>query len=221
MSTEIVAGLIGAAATALLAILNSYLTSRTQVAEEVRQARIACYPQLWRLTSLVSVWPRSDPTLEDLHGLHRALRRWYYEVGGLYLSENARDRYGEVQELLAGVVAHLRSWQPETTAGRLPGTTYKDLQDTCSALRSALTEDLETRAQRSVLRSIGLLWRHWGQGRRAKKRIARASRPEEPERLELEEWQRAGIPGRQSLGAEPHGSERALVTKRRRFWLGH
>lgn len=54
MPTEIVAGLIGAAATALLAILNSYLTSRAQVAEEVRKARLDCYTQLWTLTSLVS-----------------------------------------------------------------------------------------------------------------------------------------------------------------------
>jgi|SRR5215216_5565277 len=68
MSPEIVAGLVGAAATAVLAILNSYLTSRAQVAEEVRKARLDAYPKLWRLTSLVSVWPRSDPRLEDLQG---------------------------------------------------------------------------------------------------------------------------------------------------------
>ena len=93
MSPEIVAGLVGAAATAVLAILNSYLTSRAQVAEEVRKARLYAYPELWRLTSLVSVWPRSDPRLEDLQGLQRDLRRWYFDVGGgLYMSENARDR---------------------------------------------------------------------------------------------------------------------------------
>ena len=220
MPTEIVAGLIGAAATALLAILNSYLTSRAQVAEEVRKARLDCYSQLWTLTSLVSVWPRSDPGLEDLQRLHRALRRWYYEVGGLYMSENARGRYGEVQKLLARVVANYGSLHV-TQTGRLSGKTYEDLQETCSALRTALTEDLETRAQRSVLRSVSLIWRHWRQGLRAKKRIRRAGGPpEEPERFEMEQWQRPHVSGRTSLVAKQPEKERPRDRKWTR-WLGH
>jgi hypothetical protein len=219
MSTEIVAGLIGAAATALLAILNSYLTSRAQVAEEIRKARLTSYAELWRLTSLVSVWPRSDPTVEDLEGLHRALRKWYFEVGGLYLSENARARYGEVQKLLARVVANFQSLH-KTAAGRLSENTYKDLQNTCSALRTALTEDLETRAQRSVLRSLGLVWQHRKQWFQARKRIRRAGKlADDPDRYELEEWQRLGIPQPRSAVGEPNGKKRSAVPKKRTRWF--
>ena len=194
MSPEIVAGLIGAAATAILAILNRYLTSKTQVAEEVREARLDCYPPLWKLTSLVSVWPRSDPSSEDLRALHLALRRWYYTDGGLYMSENARDRYGEVQKLLALMVAGSAS-RPQAAAPGVSDDAYPDLQDTCSALRSALTEDLETRAQRSVLRSIHLVGRHWWQKRKADTRIAAAEQlASKPRRFEVEEWQRPDPP---------------------------
>ena len=193
LSPEIVAGLVGAAATAVLAILNSYLSSRTQVAEEVRKARLESYPKLWRLTSLLSVWPRTDPKLEHLKRLHRDLRRWYFDIGGLYLSENARDRYGEVQEILALVLANFDSL--EYPNGQPSGKTYEDLRDTCSALRHALTEDLETRAQRSVLRSVRLIWRHRWQGQQAKKRMAGIGKmPKEPERIEPESWQQPDPP---------------------------
>lgn len=193
MSTEVVAGLVGAAATALLAVVNSFLASRVRVAEEVRKGRLDSYPHLWRLTSLVSVWPRSDPALADLEMLHRALRRWYYEAGGLYLSENARRRYTEVQRLLAHVAANFDALH-KTSNDRLSGNTYQDLQEACSALRGALTEDLETRVQRSVLRSMGLVRRHWKQQVEAKKRIARAGELCEPERIQIEEWQRPDVP---------------------------
>jgi hypothetical protein len=202
MSPEIVAGLVGAAATAVLAILNSYLTSRAQVAEEVRKARLDAYPKLWRLTSLVSVWPRSDPRLEDLQGLQRDLRRWYFDVGGgLYMSENARDRYGQLQALLAAVIANYPKLQNDR--GQPSDGTHLDLQESCSALRTALTEDLETRAQRSVLRSIRLLGRHFIHHRRGERRIARAARrPGEPVRLPIEDWQQPNRTLREA-GAEP------------------
>lgn len=188
MSPEIVAGLVGAATTAALAILNGFLTSRAQVAEEVRTARMNSYPWLWKLTSMLSFWPRTDLSLQDLQKLQRALRRWYFEVGGLYLSENARARYGQVQELLVGVAANLESGQPAASVRPSDGA-YKDLQETLRALRNALTEDLETRGQRSLVRSVHLVWRHGRQHREAESRISAHKLDGEPARVPMEDWQ--------------------------------
>jgi hypothetical protein len=81
MSPEIVTGLFGAAASAVLAILNGLLTSRSQVAEEVRTKRLDCYPQPWKLTSMLCSGREAIPPGPP--ALQRAQRRWYFEVGGL------------------------------------------------------------------------------------------------------------------------------------------
>ena len=135
-------------------------------------------------------------------GLQRDLRRWYFDVGGgLYMSENARDRYGQLQALLAAVIANYPKLQNDR--GQPSDGTSLDLQESCSALRTALTEDLETRAQRSVLRSIRLLGRHFLHHRRGERRIARAARrPGEPVRLPIEDWQQPNRTLREA-GAEP------------------
>jgi hypothetical protein len=116
-------------------------------------------------------------TYTDLEEFHRWFRSWYYEAGGLHLSENSRARYGEVQELMA---AHLRvpegQAMPAQSSGPLPDDVYGGLMEACSALRTALTEDLESRRQRSVLHSISLAARHRKQRRGAAKRLTKAQR---------------------------------------------
>jgi hypothetical protein len=99
---------------------------------------------------------------------HRDLRRWYYDVGGLYMSENARRRYGSVQELVA---AHCSG----EAGGVVQPEAYDDLMGACSAFRSALTEDLESRRQGSLIYSIQKSREHAKQERTAQKRLRRAS----------------------------------------------
>ncbi len=50
---------------------------------------------------------------------------------------------------------------------------YEPLMKACSALRVALTEDLESRQQRSLLLSIELGWRHTRQSLGARLRLWR------------------------------------------------
>jgi hypothetical protein len=114
-------------------------------------------------------------TYADVEEFHRWFRSWYYEAGGLHLSENSRARYGEVQELIA---AHLAApgGQAMPAQARTPiaDAVYDGLLEACSALRTALTEDLESRRQRSVLYSVRLAARHWKQKHKADKRLAEA-----------------------------------------------
>ena len=116
MTTEVIAGLIGAATAALIAVLNGYLTSKARVVEVVRERRIDCYPRVWLMTSMMSVWPRSVLTQGDLNGLYFALRRWYYETGGMYLSENASARYRDLQGLLARILSNLQAGRDDETS---------------------------------------------------------------------------------------------------------
>jgi hypothetical protein len=177
VSSPLFIALIGIAGTVLGALVNGALATRAKVNEEMRQLRLNSYPLLWQLTSSFSRWPRMTNTYADLEELHRWFRSWYYEAGGLHLSENSRARYKEVQELMA---AHLGASGGQATPAQPRGPilddVYGGLQEACSALRTALTEDLESRRQRSVLHSIGLAARHRKQKQKAAERLAKAKR---------------------------------------------
>jgi hypothetical protein len=161
----LVSGLISAS-------INSWLTSRAKVNEELRVERLKAYPQIWERTITFSRWPRDERTYDDLRRFHLDLRDWYYKRGGLYMSENSRGRYGDVQELAA---VELEQPPPPPTA--LSKERYERLMEACSAFRTGLTEDLESRRQRSLIWSIRKSREHKQDERAAKARV-RAARDE-------------------------------------------
>jgi hypothetical protein len=135
----------------------------------MRQLRLTSYPLLWQLTSNFSRWPKVPTTYADLGELHGLFRGWYYDVGGLHLSENSRARYGDVQELTDVCLdAGMQAGSP------VPDNVYDELLQACSALRTALTEDLESRRQRSVIHRLRLAATHRRQKQKAAARLAEA-----------------------------------------------
>jgi hypothetical protein len=126
--------------------VNSWLARRAKVAEELRVLRLTHYPPVWRRTSVFSRWPRTDANYGDLEQLHFDLRRWYYGLGGLVLSENSRARYEELQKVVNMHLAHDAAARQQP----LPDAAYTDLMTVASSFRSGLTEDVESRRQRSI-----------------------------------------------------------------------
>ncbi len=109
---------------------------------DLRKRRIEAYLPLWRLTSLLSRWPRSDGlTYEDLYQLSRDIRAWYYEVGGIFLSRSTHlEAYGPLQDEIARLyVAGLK--------GLLSDSDYDKVRERCSLLRSGLVDDVQSRRQ--------------------------------------------------------------------------
>jgi hypothetical protein len=139
--------IVGLAVAAVLALINSWLTSREQVEEGVRDQRIRTYPAVWERTGVVSRWPRTDATREHASHLHLDLRTWYYSGGGRFLSEDARARYEHLQVVLEAIVAH----DPDE-----PLHEYDDLMDAAHWFRSGLAEDLRVRHSRNGLAA----WMH-------------------------------------------------------------
>ena len=127
--------IIGLAVAAVLALINSWLNSREKVAENIRDQRIRTYPAVWERTSVVSRWPRTDATRDNAVRLHLDLRTWYYSSGGLFLSEDAQERYDHLQVVLEALLA-------KDPAAPLE---YDELMDAAHWLRDGLAEDLRTR----------------------------------------------------------------------------
>lgn len=138
----------GAVVVALAAWLGKVWSERTLLSQkyagevdlDLRKRRIEVYAELWKATSLLPKWPHDDGvTYEQLRELGRSLRRWYYETGGMYLSRTAHDEgYGPLQGAIASVVADGRE-------GPLSKQDYETVRKRCSALRSLLAADIESR----------------------------------------------------------------------------
>jgi hypothetical protein len=145
------------------------------VSEELRDQRLKAYPDVWERTGRFARWPRNTVTYGALDEFHRGLRTWYFQVGGLYMSENARRRYGRMQELVA---AHCTEAESDAS---LPPEAYADVMESCSEFRTALTEDLESRRQGSVVYAVQKAREHRRQDASARSRLRRATGAPEAE----------------------------------------
>jgi hypothetical protein len=61
--------------------------------QELRKERLKEYRELWSRTQAIALYAPDPLTYEGLPHFAEKLREWYFERGGLLLSEKARDRY--------------------------------------------------------------------------------------------------------------------------------
>jgi hypothetical protein len=88
---------------------------------------------------LLPRWPqRTDVTYAQLRALSEELRQWYYFVGGVYLSDPARQAYGDLQK-------ELNEPPRAPNSNVLSPPDYRLLMNLCSKVRTELTHDLLSR----------------------------------------------------------------------------
>lgn len=138
---SIVSGLVGAALTYLLAILKLRKELEIKYDIDLRDMRIPEYLKLWKLLEDLAKYPRPKLNVNDMDKLTRSLMEWYFEEGGLFLSENSRDEYFALQEAIKEVLA-CRCQAPES---EIDEPTYEMLREKGSELRTALARDVGTR----------------------------------------------------------------------------
>jgi hypothetical protein len=161
---------VGVAAGGASAFIKGALTTRAKTGEELRDRRLEAYPPVWRQSATTSLYPAAEISWADLKALHLAYRRWYFTTGGIFLSKRSRDRYGDAQLVIG---AYLRSHETDDPSARVSPADYDAIARTCSAIRTAMTEDLATRRQRSLALSLESWWWHSMQKRKAAELLAR------------------------------------------------
>lgn len=91
-------GIIGSAVGGGLTLLTTRMTLRRELEHsydrELRMERVTAYQQLWRITGALPryQWP-SKTTRSDLRDLIERFHTWYFEAGGLFFSQPAKDAY--------------------------------------------------------------------------------------------------------------------------------
>jgi hypothetical protein len=87
--TAIIAGIFGLAGGFLSAFLKIRYDLRGEYDKDLRNQRLVAYQALWKeLQPLAFYSPPAPVTYKTVSDLSAALRQWYYEVGGLFLSSN-------------------------------------------------------------------------------------------------------------------------------------
>lgn len=140
--SALAASLVVAAATAALAIVGTYFTTRRNLEAtfdtSLRDLRIAAYTILWKDLEALAKYARPEPlTRQEAAALAATLKTWYFETGGLYLSERTRQDYFALLDGLETVVAGVKK--------RLRPEDDEFLRVLGSRLRTGMTGDVGTR----------------------------------------------------------------------------
>lgn len=145
---DVSAAILWAVAGILLGGVFSFLTVRFQLGHERREAdrrhlvnlRTNTFHDLWKITQDV---PR-NPTVAEMTGFNAAalvnrMHQWYFQVGGLYLTETTREAYFS---LLGALENHTEIGVTEEQ--------YAPLYQKGSALRKALVLELQANASTAI-----------------------------------------------------------------------
>ena len=144
--SAIITGLIGVASGAILTYFGAVLKFRKDLEAEydkdLRNRRLEVYKELWKHLKLLARYDQPEPlTPETLVKLSISMREWYFEVGGLYLSEHARKIYFELKQMIQSLL-ETNQYRPDQT---LDQPDSKLLLEKASLLRARLTHDVGTR----------------------------------------------------------------------------
>jgi hypothetical protein len=148
MDTTVLASVISG----LAGVVASYVGIQWKIKKDLeakfdaslRALRLQAYPPLWGLVKPLALFGRDGyPGINDLVTLSKSLRDWYFDQGGLYLSETSRNAYFGLQRSL-GVLAASDNWSNESL-NNLDPETFEHLRLIASRLRTMLTLDVGTR----------------------------------------------------------------------------
>ncbi len=148
LGTALVSGLIGLVVSALGTYLGIHWKIRKELEskydDSLRDLRLEAYRDLWRLTKPLAAFARvSNPSRTELDELTVVLRDWYFDKGGLYLSEETRDACISLQRALRAVNASDR-WDGAGSAS-VDDDTFDRLRAIASRVRTRMTYDVGTR----------------------------------------------------------------------------
>jgi len=134
----------------LLGALSSYVglywkvkkELQAQYDKELRAERLKVYAALWKQLQPRAKYSRPDRvTASSLKKMSVDLRQWYFEVGGLFMSERTRDDYFALQDELVEKI----SASQDHLDCELSDKDFEALRKKGRRLRTATTIDVGSR----------------------------------------------------------------------------
>jgi hypothetical protein len=143
--TAIISGLVGFIPTYLAAILKYRKELESEYDKDLRNKRIEAYKVLWCHLQPLAKYARIEPfSYNKVNTLLVDLRKWYFENGGIYLTENSRDRYFDLMDELQKISLsnNTKSVVDQTNREIIE---FDGVRELGSLLRTDFTRDIGTR----------------------------------------------------------------------------
>jgi hypothetical protein len=145
----VITGVFGIITGGLLTYVSAILKFRKDLEadydKDLRSQRIRVYKDLWKRLELVARYDRPKPlNTEALRELTESMRIWYFEKGGLYLSEAARTAYFNLKNSIQKALS-----RPDG-AREFEQFDIPAILTDASLLRAQLTKDVGTRKSSPV-----------------------------------------------------------------------
>lgn len=145
--TGVVSAIIAAVSTYISAVVKYRREIEADFDKGIRNERIRTYPELWKHLELLARFDRpSTMDVRHLQGLSVAMRKWYFESGGIFLSEPTRGSYFDLK---ARLQRDIESVDPKAD-GPTEVANAPELVAAASLLRAHLTKDLGSRRSSPV-----------------------------------------------------------------------
>jgi hypothetical protein len=113
--------------------------------ESLRDQRIDVYKELWKLLQPLARYARREPvTRARMEELAVELRHWYFEVGGLFCTDQTRDAYFALQE---GIETAITKTGGDFTEREFETHFGNWLREIGSNLRTSMARDVGTRVK--------------------------------------------------------------------------
>ena len=111
-------------------VIKSLLAYRSQVFSDLWDKRFNSYKELWAILGQIPRWPRAeDVSYLRLLSMSEKMKNWYFDNGGILMSEKTGKKYGNVQEEINGKLCTKR----EDKNAIIRDEEYDNVQKLCSA----------------------------------------------------------------------------------------
>ncbi len=153
MSKDLLIAASGVVVAVLTAIFG-LLTNRQKFREDlqakydanIHQQRTAVYLPLWKQLELLARFAPPEPvTTRRLNDLSTTLREWFFNTGGLFLSDDSRHAYLELQMSIVRFVSKHGISDQE-----LDERLLETIQEKTTVLRAHLSKDIGSRKLVSI-----------------------------------------------------------------------
>ncbi len=143
MLLEIAALVFGGVVTYFLTQSKIKRELESEYDSDLRKRRMESYKKIWELFVVLPQYgtEEKDATYADVWQLSVNLKEWYFKEGGIFLSEDCRKAFGELQEFLGAKVAGQYG-----STQKVGLVQYEEIRKKCSAFRTQLLKDIGTRS---------------------------------------------------------------------------
>lgn len=142
--TGLVSGAITAVITYFVTLSKARLELTIEYDKELRQSRLEAYQKLWKIMKPLARYSAERPiTHHIVKQTSEAMRDWYFDAGGIFLSRASRAPYFAFKQEMQAIIDD--SGLQEATDAPLEKELIRALHERGSSLRASLSDDIGTR----------------------------------------------------------------------------